>query len=52
MIAGGRGLLCLNFDRSVIGEAAESLRTFALGVEPRPAGLFERDWREDQCRGA
>lgn len=47
VIAGGRGLLCLNFDRSVISQAAESLRTFALGVEPRPAGLFERDWRED-----
>ncbi len=47
VIAGGRGLLCLNFDRSVISQAAESLRTFALGPEPRPAGLFDRDWRED-----
>jgi predicted transcriptional regulator YheO len=47
VIAGGRGLLCLNFDRSVISQAAESLRTFALGLEPRPAGLFDRDWRED-----
>jgi D-arginine utilization repressor len=47
VIAAGRGLLCLNFDRSVISQAAESLRTFALGVEPRPAGLFERDRRED-----
>ena len=47
VIAGGRGLLCLNFDRSVISQAAESLRTFALGPEPRPVGLFDRDWRED-----
>lgn len=47
VIADGRGLLCLNFDRSAISAAADTLRTFALGVEPRPAGLFERDWRED-----
>ena len=47
VIAGGRGLLCLNFDRSVLSQAAESLRTFALGLEPRPAGLFDRDWREE-----
>jgi D-arginine utilization repressor len=47
VIAGGRGLLCLNFDRSVISSAVAGLRAFALGVEPRPAGLFERDWRED-----
>lgn len=47
VIAGGRGLLCLNFDRSVISQAADTLRTFALGTEPRPPGLFERDWRED-----
>jgi D-arginine utilization repressor len=47
VIAGGRGLLCLNFDRSVISSAVAGLRSFALGVEPRPAGLFERDWRED-----
>jgi D-arginine utilization repressor len=47
VIAGGRGLLCLNFDRSVLSQAAESLRTFALSLEPRPAGLFDRDWRED-----
>jgi predicted transcriptional regulator YheO len=47
VIAAGRGLLCLNFDRSVISSAVAGLRAFALGVEPRPAGLFERDWRED-----
>jgi predicted transcriptional regulator YheO len=47
VIAGGRGLLCLNFDRSELSAAADALRTFALGAEPRPAGLFERDWRED-----
>jgi D-arginine utilization repressor len=47
VIAGGRGLLCLNFDRSVVAAAADQLRTFALGVEPRPAALFERDWREE-----
>lgn len=47
VIAGGRGLLCLNFDRSVISSAVAGLRAFAQGVEPRPPGLFERDWRED-----
>jgi predicted transcriptional regulator YheO len=47
VIAAGRGLLCLNFDRSVISSAVAGLRAFALGVEPRPDGLFERDWRED-----
>jgi predicted transcriptional regulator YheO len=47
VIAGGRGLLCLNFDRSVVNTALAGLRSFALGVEPRPAALFERDWREE-----
>jgi D-arginine utilization repressor len=47
VIAGGRGLLCLNFDRSLVAAAADQLRTFALGIEPRPAALFERDWREE-----
>lgn len=47
VIADGRGLLCLNFDRSAIAYAADQLHTFALGIEPRPAALFERDWREE-----
>lgn len=58
-VAKGKGLLCLNFDRSVLDAAVEALTRFAAAVEPRPAVLFERDWREqvnvlvDQwCRGA
>jgi predicted transcriptional regulator YheO len=58
-IAGGKGLLCLNFDRSVLDGAVQALTRFAAAVEPRPAALFERDWREqinvlvDQwCRSA
>lgn len=58
-VANGKALLCLNFDRSVLDAAVETLTRFAAAVEPRPAVLFERDWREqvnvlvDQwCRGA
>lgn len=58
-VAKGKALLCLNFDRSVLDAAVEALTRFAAAVEPRPAVLFERDWREqvnvlvDQwCRGA
>jgi D-arginine utilization repressor len=47
VIAEGRGLLCLNFDRTVISSALAGLRAFGLAVEPRPAGLFEQDWREE-----
>lgn len=46
-LAGGRGLLCLNFDRSVLDAAVAALTTFAAAVEPCPAALFERDWREE-----
>jgi predicted transcriptional regulator YheO len=58
-IADGKGLLCLNFDRSVLDDAVQALTRFAAAAEPRPAALFERDWREqvnllvDQwCRSA
>jgi predicted transcriptional regulator YheO len=46
-LAGGAALLCLNFDRTVLDHAVTALTTFAAAVEPRPAGLFERDWREE-----
>lgn len=46
-LAAGRGLLCLNFDRSALDAAAAALTRFAAAVEPRPAALFERDWREE-----
>jgi predicted transcriptional regulator YheO len=58
-LAGGQGLLCLNFDRSVLDAAVAALTTFGAAVEPRPPALFERDWREevnalvdDWCRAA
>lgn len=58
-LGGGQGLLCLNFDRSVLDAMVVALTSFAAAVEPRPAGLFERDWREevnalvdDWCRTA
>jgi predicted transcriptional regulator YheO len=51
-------LLCLNFDRTVLDHAAAALTRFAAAVQPRPAALFERDWREEinllidgWCRG-
>lgn len=40
-------VLCLNFDRSVLDHAVNALTTFAAAVQPRPAALFERDWREE-----
>ncbi|GAA1042286.1 PAS domain-containing protein [Virgisporangium ochraceum] len=43
----GATLLCLNFDRSVLDRAAGALTAYAAPVRPRPAGLFERDWREE-----
>lgn len=53
----GRGLLCINFDRSALDGAAELLTRFAAAVQPRPEALFERDWRhevnvlvDDWCR--
>jgi len=46
-VADGRGLLCVNLDRSVLDAAAAALMGFAAAVEPRPAALFERDWREE-----
>ncbi len=53
----GRGLLCINFDRSPLDGAAELLTRFAAAVEERPPELFERDWREqilllvdEECR--
>jgi predicted transcriptional regulator YheO len=53
----GRGLLCINFDRSALDGAAELLTRFAAAVQPRPDALFVRDWRhevnvlvDDWCR--
>lgn len=46
-LASNTVLLCLNFDRSVLDGAAAALSRFAAAVEPRPAALFERDWREE-----
>jgi D-arginine utilization repressor len=40
-------LLCLNFDRSMLDGAVSALTAFAAAVAPRPAALFERDWREE-----
>jgi predicted transcriptional regulator YheO len=45
-VADGAGLLCVNLDRSPLDEAIDVLSRFAAAVEPRPAALFERDWRE------
>jgi predicted transcriptional regulator YheO len=44
---GPNTLLCLNFDRTALDHAATALTTFAAAVAPRPAALFERDWREE-----
>jgi predicted transcriptional regulator YheO len=41
-----QGLLCINFDRSALDAAADTLRGFAAPLMPRPAELFARDWRE------
>jgi predicted transcriptional regulator YheO len=46
-LAAGRAVLCLNFDRSVLETAVAALTGFAAAVRPRPAALFERDWREE-----
>ncbi|GLW09178.1 hypothetical protein Misp01_43070 [Microtetraspora sp. NBRC 13810] len=46
--AGGRPelLLCVNFDRTPIEDAAALLRGFAAPVAARPEPLFEHDWTE------
>jgi len=41
-----RGLLCVNFDRTVLLDAAALLTGFVAPVVEAPAGLLERDWRE------
>jgi predicted transcriptional regulator YheO len=46
-LADGQAVLCLNFDRAVLDGAVAALTRFAAAVEPRPAALFERDWREE-----
>ncbi len=40
------GLVCINFDRSLIDGAAASLLSFARAAVDRPPELFDRDWRE------
>lgn len=47
-LAGGAGLLCINFDRSVIDEATASLQAFAANMATTPpAALFEHDWQDE-----
>lgn len=42
-----RGLLCVNIDRSPLDHVLNMLTTMAMhDVGPRPAALFDRDWRE------
>jgi predicted transcriptional regulator YheO len=41
-----RGLLCINFDRSLFDATAELLTKFGAPLQERPPELFERDWRE------
>ena len=57
-VAEGTGLICINLDRHPLDTAIEALSKFAAAVVPRPAELFEHDWREeislvvdDWCRG-
>ncbi|MCF3640893.1 PAS domain-containing protein [Rhizobium sp. TRM95111] len=40
------GLLCINMDVSRIDDAVKLLAAFAGTPGPRPASLFEGDWRE------
>jgi len=53
----GRGLLCINFDRSPFDGAIDLLSRFAAPVQERPPELSDRDWREqivllvdEECR--
>ena len=39
-------VLCLNFDRGPLTQAAALLRQFAAPVTPRPEPLFAQDWVE------
>ncbi len=52
-----RGLLCINVDRSPFDTMIDLLVRFAAPLEDRPAGLFDKDWREqislvveEECR--
>jgi predicted transcriptional regulator YheO len=45
-VAGGKGVICINFDRSHLVMAAEVLAAFARPSDAVPQRLFERDWRE------
>ncbi len=44
-VARGRGLLCLNVDRTPLDDAVRILSAFAAPVTPPPAVLFDQDWR-------
>jgi predicted transcriptional regulator YheO len=45
--ANAAGLLCINLDRSPLDHIIDALGALASPpVTPRPAALFERDWRE------
>lgn len=46
LVEAGAGLLCVNLDRTPLDQAIDVLTRFAAAVEPRPAALFESDWRE------
>ncbi len=41
------GLLCINFDTSLIETSIRSLASFLEGTTPRPAMLFKSDFREE-----
>ena len=52
-----RGLLCVNVDRSPFDGMIDVLVRFAAPIEDRPAGLIDKDWREqillvvdEECR--
>jgi predicted transcriptional regulator YheO len=47
-----RGFVCINLDRSPLDGIIEALTALAAPVvQPRPAPLFERDWREQIALG-
>jgi predicted transcriptional regulator YheO len=52
-----RGLLCISLDRSPFDAMIDVLVRFAAPIEDRPAGLNDKDWREqillvvdEECR--
>lgn len=41
-----RGLLCINMDRSPLDDIAAIAASMLAARTPRPAALFDKDWRE------